>query len=180
MKKFNKKSLVMLACVTMLLTFTVSGTVAFLAAGSAPVVNEFTPSSVTPGIKETFDGKEKKDVYITNTGSIPAYIRAAVVITLQNGDGTAILPAVEGTHYTIAWGTGWDEGSDGLYYWPSPVGANSGKTGNLIDICKSIPEKIPAGYNLHVEVLAQAIQAQPTSVVEREWGVQLNGTTISK
>ncbi len=175
--KRNKKLLVLLACVTMLLTFSVSGTVAFLADNSGSVVNEFTPTSVTPGIKEEFDGYEKKNVCITNSGSIPAYIRAAVVITLQKSDGSMILPAIEGTHYTIDWGTGWVNGSDGLYYWPNPVAAGGGKTGNLIDSCVSKPG-IPEGYNLHVEVLAQAIQAQPTRVVVNEWGVNLNGTTI--
>jgi len=170
--KNMKKLLVMLACVTLLLTFTVSGTVAFLADGSNPVVNEFTPTSVTPGIEEDFDGKEKKNVYITNSGNIAAYVRAAVVITLQNSDGSVILPAVESTHYTINWGTDWIP-ADGLYYWPSPVDAG-GNTGNLIVSCVSIPEKIPEGYNLHVEVMAQAIQAQPTSVVADEWNVTVN------
>ena len=178
--KNMKNLLVMLACVTLLLTVTVSGTVAFLADGSGPVVNEFTPTNVTPGIEEEFDHKVKKNVIIRNNGNIPAYIRAAVVITLQNEAGTMILPAEVNKHYNITWGGTWDrETRDSLYYWPTPVNAGA-TTGALIVECTPVSANIPDGYELHVEVLAQAIQAQPTSVVVSEWGVNLNGTIISK
>ena len=181
MKKL-KKLLVMLACVTVLLTVTVSGTVAFLADNSSPVVNEFTPTNVTPGIEEEFDHKVKKNVVIRNNGNIAAYVRAAVVITLQNEAGTMILPAEANKHYNITWGATWDrETTDDLYYWPAPVGAGDA-TGALIVECTPVSANIPDGYKLHVEVLAQAIQAQPNSVVVEEWKVNLatDGATISK
>ena len=185
MKSFRvKRAAVLLTAIALLLAAAVGGTVAFLAASTGEVVNTFTPTDIKTEIKEDFNNTVKKDVYLTNTGNIPAYIRAKVVITWQddNGNVHSDTPDV-GEHYTIVWGdTGWDQGSDGFWYYEQPVqplpeGVNSatavapnGVTSHLIESCTSL-FKDPEGYNLHVEILTQAIQATPTSVVEQAWGV---------
>lgn len=184
--KLNKKSLVLLVCVTLLLTFAVSGTVAFLADNSGPVVNEFTPVNVTPTVNESFSGTVKSNVKIGNTGNINAYIRAMVIITWQNEAGNVLpmLPVATGNSpdYSITWGTsGWDrETTDGFYYHTAPV-APSGETSVLITECKPLKAAPVKGYTLHVEILAQSIQAQPTTAVTNSWGVTVAADgTISK
>ena len=167
--KLNKKSLVLLVCVTLLLAFTVSGTVAFLADNSGPVVNEFTPVNVTPSVTESFDHKVKEHVQIKNNGNIDAYIRAMVIITWQDANGNVYpqLPK-ETTDYTISYGSDWNKSGD-FYYYNKAV--EPGKlTTDLIVSC-SPKNTEPSGYTLHVEILAQSIQAQPIDAVMAAWGV---------
>lgn len=179
--KLNMKSLVLLVCVTLLLAFTVSGTVAFLADNSGPVVNEFTPVNVTPSVTESFDHKVKKDVQIKNSGNIDAYIRAMVIITWQNTEGQVLATLPQADDYNISWGTGWDrDTSDGFYYHTTKVAPGS-LTSVLIEESKPLKAAPVEGYTLHVEILAQSIQAQPTTAVTNSWGVTVAADgTISK
>ena len=182
--KLNKKSLVLLVCVAMLLTITVSGTVAFLADDSGPVINEFTPVNVPPTVNESFTGTVKSNVKIGNTGNIDAYIRAMVIITWQDEDGNVLstLPVATGdsADYAITWGlSGWDRvTTDGCYYHTAPVAPN-GETSVLITECKPLKAAPVEGYTLHVEILAQAIQAEPIDAVKAAWGVSATEATDS-
>lgn len=157
MKKFHKKSLALLFSIAVLLTFAVGSTVAYLVDASGPVVNEFKPASVTPSITEGLNGKVKENVRIQNTGSVSAYIRAKIIITWQDESGN-VYPAlpVENTDYTITIGSDWTL-SNGYYYYKSAVESGA-YTSNLIGTCEVIGTP-PTGYTLHVEILAQAIQA---------------------
>lgn len=184
MKNFNKqKSGVLLIAAVLLLVMAVGGTIAYLATSTDPVVNTFTPGSTDITVDEEFDGKVKTDVAIENNGTVDAYIRVKVLFTWQDASGNVYgtLPKVN-EHYTIEWKLdGWDEGSDGFYYYTTPVAAE-GTTGILFTNCQPVAESEPEGYDLHVEILAQSIQAQPTNVVVEKWGVTLgaDGITISK
>ena len=66
MKKFHKKNLVLLASVAVLLTFAVSGTVAYLVDADGPVVNEFKPATVDITTTDKIENGAKKDVIISN------------------------------------------------------------------------------------------------------------------
>lgn len=161
MKNIKKKSLVLLIAVALLLTSSVSGTLAYLSASSKSVENTFTPSSTGTEIVEDFKDNVKKDVAIKNTGSIDVYIRAAVVITWEKTDGTVYAQKpVEGEDYQITWTKeGWsDLQSDGFYYYNSRVASQS-STGVLFTNCKPLKSAPAEGYTLHVEIIAQSIQA---------------------
>ncbi len=161
MKNKKIKALLMLAMMALLLTVAVSGTIAWLADNSGPVENTFTPAEVNCQINEewTDGGTEKKNVTVTNTGDVYANIRAAIVVTWQkDGDVYGTLPLLE-TDYTLSLGSDWIKGSDGFYYYNSSV-APGAKTTNLINSCTVTGAAPEAGYSLHVEVLAQAIQAE--------------------
>ena len=69
--------------------------------------------------------------------------------------------------------SGWQSADDGYYYWVSPVPAG-GKTGFLIDKCEVIADAPADGYTLHVEIVAQAIQATPIDAVQDSWGVTVD------
>lgn len=169
-----KRSLVLVVSVLALVLAVAGGTLAWLSANTTPVTNTFTPAQVSCTVEENFNGTTKENVQIKNTSNIDAYIRAYVVVTWKNAEGEVYgkLP-VAGTDYTIeyATGTGWDEGSDGYYYYTSPVAANDGLTGVLIEKCELTGNPPADGYSLSVEIIAEAVQSQPDSAVQQAWGV---------
>ena len=170
--KLNKKALIALVSAALLLTFAVSGTVAYLVDVDEPVVNEFKPAKVTVDIPEEFDGESKSDVKIQNTGDIKAYVRATYIVTWQNG--TNMIPA-QATEYDLVLNTtDWVQ-ANGMYYWHSALEPNNA-TGILIKSC-AVKDGVrpPAeGYYLNVEIIAQAIQAEPTTAVVDAWKVTLD------
>lgn len=153
-----------------LLVGTVGGTVAFLLDQTNPLVNTFTPGKVTPTIEETFNGTVKHSVRIRNTGDVPAYIRAKVIVTWKDADGNVYgsLPEA-GTDYMIKYESGnWFE-KDQFWYCVFPV-LPGNATGFLIGSCTAVAGRAPEGYDLSVEILAEAIQSEPTDAVVRAWG----------
>lgn len=152
MKKFNKKSLVLLVCVTLLLTFTVSGTVAFLADGSGPVTNVFTPAEVDVTITDEIKEGAKQNVVIRNHSTIPVYIRVAVVANWVK-DGQIVAPWNDYGSLPIA--SGWTK-SDGFYYFGPTSDAK-------IDFfIPNTPYKatVPVeGAHLEMDIIVQAVQA---------------------
>lgn len=164
------KSAALLVSLLLLLTVIVGGTIAFLMDSDGPLNNLFNPSQVTTKVEETLSVDTKKDVYIKNTGDTDAWIRAAVVVTWQNAEGNVYGQApVEGMNYDITWGTGWKTGDDGFYYWPSPVAAETGVTGDLIETISPKGNPPADGYYLTVEIIGSGIQNKPAKVFNTEW-----------
>lgn len=164
------KSFAVLACVAVLLTGFVGSSLAWLMDGTDPVVNEFTPGKVSTSIEESMAGNEKSNVYFTNTGNVPAYIRAKLVITWQDGSGNVYgqAPAL-GVDYTMSGlGSGWQQIGD--YYYYTAVVQPGGATGVLFSSITQKGKNPAEGYTLHVEILAEAIQAEPSSAVTKAWG----------
>ena len=156
----KRKAAVLLTSLVLVLVCAVGATVAYLVDTTSEVVNTFDPAKVSCEVTETFENDVKTDVAIKNTSDIEAYIRAAVIVTWKDKDGNVYgkMPA-EGTDYTITWGkTGWTKGSDGYYYYNSPVAVEA-STATLITECKD-KGTAPAGYGLNVEILGSAIQAK--------------------
>lgn len=173
------KQPVALVALLLLLCCTVAGTLAYLVTSTDPVTNTFTPAHVTTAVDETFEKGVKSDVKIQNTGDIPAYIRAAVIINWADANGNVYGGAVpeKGTDYTITWTKeGWVE-HNGYYYYTAPVAAGA-LTGELFTDCK-LAEKVtpPEGYNLQVTILADGIQAEPIDAVKQAWGVDPSALT---
>jgi hypothetical protein len=181
LEKSHRKSgrtIALLASLLLLICVTIGGTFAFLMDTTGPLQNLFNPAKVTTEVAETRSGTTKSNVYITNTGDTEAWIRAAVVITWQNYKGEVYgqKPVTNpecnhencGCDYKITWGSGWLEGKDGFYYCTSPVAANGGKTGDLIDHC-TYKANAPDGYSLTVEIIGSGIQSEPERVFNDEW-----------
>lgn len=163
MMKFNKKTVALLVSVALLLTLAVGSTVAYLAAKTTPVVNTFTPGSVVPTINETFNGTVKKDVTIKNSGNVKGYFRAVIIVTWQDGNGNVYPKApVAGEDYTLTINTDAWTKNGGYYYYNNIL--NPGETTpNLIKSCQLAEGAVPPkGYNLHVAIAAQGVQAEGT------------------
>lgn len=167
-----KRSGILLAAVIVLLAGAVGGTWAFLVAQSEPVQNNFTYAHVRCTIDEEFDGTTKSDVQIQNTGDIPAYIRARIVVTWKDASGnvSSTVP-VENTDYTIAFNTtDWTQQEGDYWYCKTAVDATK-FTPVLIKECKKTSNaNVPDAYDLSVEILADAIQSEPANAVTEAWG----------
>ena len=96
----KRKSILAVVALVMLLCSAVGGTLAWITAQTRPITNTFETAEVTAWVDETFENGTKSNVTVRNTGDIPAYIRAAVVINWVNEDGNVLGTPVEEGDYT--------------------------------------------------------------------------------
>ena len=199
MKRFFTKKTILIASAALLLMVTVGVTLAYVFTQTQPVENKFQPSKVQCAVVEkegepveggnVNTGSVKEKVQIKNTGNTDAYIRVALVINWVNADGSRVwATAPKESEYTITFNnTDWFKGSDGYYYCKTSI-APGNLTPVLIERAQ-LKENVtpPVGtdgtqYYFSIEVVASAIQANPTSTVKDKWGVTVdsNGNLVSK
>lgn len=166
------KTLIVVLCAALIIGTAITGSVAWLVSESEIVKNEFTPGKVTTVIEENFDGEEKTDVKITNTGNVPAYIRVALVCAWVDEDGNVVALPASLNDCEITWGTGWFNASDNFYYCETPVQPGE-STPVLINICVVSGEGHE--YDFELRILASAVQTLPATVVEGVWPVVVDG-----
>lgn len=163
------KQFAVLACVAVLLTGFVGSSLAWLMAGTKPIKNVFEPGNVPPTIVEEMNGTVKNNVTVKNTGNVDAYIRAKLVFTWQNEAGEVLGVAPTSDDYTISWTKeGWVDGPGGYYYYTTPV-VPGGSTKVLATGIMQVSPNPAEDYTLHVEVLAESIQAEPVKAVKEAW-----------
>ena len=165
-----KRMAVLLLAMAALLCAAVGGTTAYLVDVTQPVANTFTVPSLETEIREKFDRAVKNSVRIANTGEIAAYVRAAVVVSWKNAAGHILAQRpVAGRDYSISWTkNGWIE-RGGFFYYTAPV-APGGETGVLFTACRPLQAAPAEGYALHVEIISEAVQAEPVDAVRNAWG----------
>jgi hypothetical protein len=165
-KKNNRKIVgIALLCLCIVALF-VGSVIAYLTARTEPVTNEFVPAKVTCIVEEVFENGVKNDVKIRNTGNVDAYIRAAILVNWVDDEGNYI-PTPEGCSYTITPPEGnWQQ--SGEYYYYSGKVVPGGSTTQLIPY--AAPVGSAPGCHLKVDVMADAIQAEPVSAVINSWG----------
>lgn len=179
------------AAVALLLTAAVAvgGTLAWITAHTEPIVNTFEVGGIVPEITEEFNNTTKSNVYVTNTGSVPAYVRVALVYSWRKNatagkdpddTSTIVGEPVTDTDLTIDEGdSNWVKGPDGYWYYKLPVAAGS-STFNLIDsLAVSADSENGKLYNLDVQILVDAIQAEPETAVETTWGVDVTDGVLT-
>lgn len=185
----SKRKRIIALLVGVILLAGTAGALAWLSV-TGVLVNQFGIGSVTPSVQETLNGKVKSDVKAKNTGTAPAYIRAAVDIYWQDQDGARLWdepkeePKGE-ADYEIAWSVAdasgansaynWVKASDGFYYWTSPV-APGAETGVLINRVTEL--KATEGRNLVVDISTQAVQAMPDEAVHDAWGCSVENDVL--
>lgn len=158
----RKTALILSLC--LIFALAVGTTFALLKASTAPVENTFTAAKSGTDIVEELDGNQKKSIVVKNTGTAVSYVRVKLVMNWVDDDNNVsaapvnITPEITGN---------WFLGSDGNYYYQMPVAAK-GETTNLLQT--PIEQKdAPAGCHLEVTVLAESIQAAPSTAVEGAW-----------
>lgn len=178
----KKKRLAVIIIAICLCLVAVGGIIAYLIDISSPMENIFTPVNVKVEINEDFNEEVKKDVTVKNIGNTDAYIRAAIVVNWQNDKGQVLAKdCVAGTDYTVTFaeGTNWAKSStDGYWYFKKPVAADN-STDILIKECAPVADKVPEGYHLSVEILAESLQTS-VDAVNNAWKLSIasDGTLI--
>lgn len=165
-----KRSLVLVVSVLVLLLAVAGGTLAWLIANTGPVINTFTPAHVSCEVTENFDGTIKRNVNVTNTSDIDAYIRVKLVTYRVNAQGRHIGGAATIPDFTL--GTNWVKNGE-YYYYTLPVAAGGKPANDLIDSngITLVKYTDADGGKQVIEVMAEAIQSSPAEAVQQAWGV---------
>lgn len=178
------RSFVLVVSVLVLLLGIVGASLAYLTMKTEPVKNEFAYGKVSCEVLEDFKGAVKSNVRIKNTGNIPAYIRARVVVTWKNENGDIYgTKPVLGEDYLFEYlldpimietdSGGW------YFYFREPVEPGKETRWMINDCKKTETANVPEGYDLSVEILADAIQSEPAKAVEEAWGVTVQNGVIT-
>ena len=159
----RKTALILSLC--LIFALAVGTTFALLKANTAPVTNTFTAAKSGTDIVEKLDGSQKTSIAVKNTGTAVSYVRVKLVMNWVDESGNV---SAEPVNITPSITGDWFE-QDGIYYYKMPVAAN-GETTNLLQT-PITQGTAPEGYHLEVTVLAESIQAAPSTAVQQSWGV---------
>lgn len=186
-----KKSVVLTVATIVLLTAVVGGSLAWLIDQTGIITNRFNAPKVDIDIEEDIKDLTKDKVAIKNNSDIDVYVRVAIVATWKDKDGN-VYPEkpLLGTDYTWTQKYSYDGivGVDdcswyeygGFYYYFDFVNHKfkalkpNQTTNSLIESVVQTGSRTPEGYSLSVEIISQAIQANPEDVIEDTWGVRVS------
>lgn len=161
----RKAALILSLC--LIFALAVGTTFALLKANTAPVTNTFTAAKSEITIEEKTDDGIKSEIYVKNEGTATSYVRVKLVMNWVDDKENVVsgdnLPKV-----SLKKGSDWFLGTDGIYYYKMPV-APKGQTSNLLEGNPIKQENAPEGCHLEVTVLAESIQAAPSTAVEGAW-----------
>lgn len=175
----NRKAVLLTIALAVTIAVGAAGTLAFLTDRTDAVQNIFSPTEVDIQITEEFTGTVKTNVCVHNKSdaednddikNIDAYVRAMIVVTWQDANGQVLAPSPKlGEDYelTLDLANGWKQ-SGLYYYYASPI-APGKSTSKLITSAKPLKACGDSNYTLHVEVIAEAVQAEPSDVVAKVW-----------
>lgn len=165
----RKAALILSLC--LIFALAVGTTVALLKANTTPVTNTFTAAKSDIKIDENVENGKKSSIQVENIGTATSYVRVKLVMNWVDKSGNVVsgnnLPKV-----TLKEGSDWFLGTDGIYYYTKPV-APTGQTSNLLDGNPITQPNAPEGCHLEVTVLAESIQAAPSTAVEGAWAVKV-------
>lgn len=160
MKNMNKKSILLLIAVAVLMVGTVGGTLAYLIAETKSVTNTFTPGTVGVEVEDKIENGAKTNVKITNTSTIPVYLRVAVVGNWCVGG--EIVAQWDSSSITSA--TGYDSAkwtNVGIYFYYNDIVYPDDEPIYLFtSYTPTKPEDVPAEAELQMDIIAQVIQAE--------------------
>lgn len=159
----RKTALILSLC--LIFALAVGTTFALLKANTDPVENTFTAAKSGTDIVEKLDGNQKKSIVVKNTGTAVSYVRVKLVMNWVDENGNV---SAEPVNITPSITDNWFE-QGGIYYYKMPVAAK-GETTNLLQT-PITQDAAPEGYHLEVTVLAESIQAAPSTAVQQSWGV---------
>ena len=168
----RKAALILSLC--LIFALAVGTTVALLVAHTNAVTNTFKAAESGTHIDVKDSGNEKTVITVTNEGTATSYVRVKLVMNWVDDKENVVsgdnLPKV-----SLKKGSDWFLGTDGIYYYTKPVAPKGGTTSNLLENNPikepTTEEGKPAGCHLEVTVLAESIQAAPSTAVTEAWKV---------
>lgn len=162
----RKAALILSLC--LIFALAVGTTLAYLKANTSPVTNTFKAATSEIKIDENVENGEKSSIQVVNTGTATSYVRVKLVMNWVSDDDSKTISATPVNISVNYDKTNWFE-QGGIYYYTKPV-APKDLTANLLQEGKPIKqESAPDGCHLEVTVLAESIQAAPSTAVEGAW-----------
>lgn len=165
-----KRNGLLLISLVLLLTITVGGSIAFLIDITNQVENTFTPAQVSIVPTEATTPNSKSDIRFQNSGDVPVYVRATLVIywtdTIDGVEQIIAQPSGASVSDRELLKNGWFVIGD-IYYYNLPVASDDSTETMLDKITVEVPEGCSA--TCHIDVRAEAIQADPSTAVENAW-----------
>lgn len=170
----SKKAAAFLCLVAAVGILSAGGTLAYLRMTTGATVNSFISSVVTCEVKETFNGLNKSNVAIKNTGDTDAYIRAYYLLSWRDAENNILPNCPDGYGYDLTElpdgeNSRWKKGDDGYFYYLDPVAPDKTTQGSLLTCTMTTQEGAAAGYHLSVEIFAEAIQSRPSRAADEAW-----------
>ncbi len=168
----RKTALILSLC--LIFALAVGTTVALLKANTDPVTNTFTAAKSDIKINENVENGKKSSIQVENIGTATSYVRVKLVMNWVDNTTGNIVSGDNLPEVTLNDDGSWFE-KDGIYYYTKPV-APQDLTSNLL---KSAIEQTnaPKGCHLEVTVLAESIQAAPSTAVTESWHVHVDPET---
>ena len=168
----RKTALILSLC--LIFALAVGTTFALLKANTEPVENTFTAAESGTKIEENTENGEKSSIQVKNIGTATSYVRVKLVMNWVDEAGNVSATSVPAPTIT---NKDWFL-KDGIYYYTKPVApvgaAPNNVTSNLLEGNPITQAGAPDGYHLEVTVLAESIQAAPSSAVTTAWGVKVD------
>ncbi len=166
----RKAALILSLC--LIFALAVGTTFALLKANTAPVTNTFKAATSGTHVDVEDSGNEKTGIFVKNEGTATSYVRVKLVMNWVSDDGKTI--SGEPVNIDVNYDTDNWFLKDGVYYYRTPVGpkdSGNDTTANLLKAGSPIkqPDDAPDGCHLEVTVLAESIQAAPSTAVEGAW-----------
>lgn len=164
----TNRAAVLLLSMILLIGIAVGTTVAFLVARTEPMKSTFEYAKASCEVTGS-----KENVQIKNTGNTAAYIRATYVVTWRDGNRNVAVSVPDGYSYTLTenLGNNWKKGTDGYFYYTSPIAPGNSTLDSLLTCNVTYPDN--PEYTLSVEILAEAIQSEPAEAVQQAWGATI-------
>lgn len=161
--KYSGKKAIALLCVSVVLAIAVVGTtLAFITMMTEHLTVQFRPATVS--VEKSEDGKG-----VVNDGEIAVYARVALIFTWESTtEENSIMSSapVAGVNYSFSVGEDWVKAADGFWYCREPLAP--GEISTVVSSTALIGNA-PAGHDLSVELLIDAIQADPADAVTESW-----------
>lgn len=164
----RKTALILSLC--LIFALAVGTTVALLVAHTNAVTNTFTAAKSDITIKEDVKNGKKSSIQVENIGTATSYVRVKLVMNWVDESGRVVTGALP--EVSIVRDGSWITGSDGIYYYTKPVAPKDAEPDNVTSELLGAPikqENAPDGCHLEVTVLAESIQAAPSTAVEGAW-----------
>ena len=151
--------------------------------------NRFIPAEVSCAVREKLDnnevtgtaavGGQKSDIRVENTGNVKEFIRLKLVSYYVDSNGD-IAGKAASQYPNLTLKNGWLAGADHTYFFPYPV--EPGKATEIL--CEPFTlgqTQLENGSTVYqvIEVIAEAVQAEPISAVREAWGVTVTNNTIT-
>ena len=155
----------------------------------AEKTNRFIPAEVSCAVREKMDGNEvngtdavggeKSDIRVENTGNVRGFLRLKMVSYYVDANGD-IAGTAASQYPNLTLKNGWIAGANRTYYYPFPTDPG-GMTEILCEPFTLGQMQLADGKTVYqvIEVIAEAVQAEPISAVQETWGVTVTNNTIT-